>query len=67
MALTLQSTGAGNHTVYTVNGGAGQAPDWVAKKGSKKGKGRSNEDGSLTGKGIRLIQVCRLSLVTGES
>lgn len=55
MPVGLIKTGADSSAVYTVNGGAGNAPDWLAKKGSKKGKSRAAQDEDP--QGIRLIQV----------
>lgn len=58
MPVGLIKTGAGSAAVYTVNGGAGNAPDWLARKGSKKGKSRARDE-DADPQGIRLIQVDR--------
>lgn len=61
MPVGLIKTGADSSAVYTVNGGAGNAPDWLARKGSKKGKSRARDAADEADpQGIRLIQVCFL-------
>lgn len=60
MPVGLIKTGAGSAAVYTVNGGAGNAPDWLARKGSKKGKSRARDE-DTDPQGIRLIQVRRFT------
>lgn len=57
MTLSLPYQGSSTK-VYTVNAGADAAPDWLAKRGAKKGKSRASERDADGGpSGLRLIQV----------